>query len=174
MTVAELSALVRGLAPSLRDFVLSAQKSLSDRVFALETQDVIPGQDGEPGPPGAKGTDGKDGLGFEDLDGVYDECGRLSLRIMRGDVVKTFRVPGMVDRGVYNAGDSYLKGDGVTLGGSFWIAQSDTNARPGTPDGAKSWRLAVKVGRDGKEGKSGPSGPAGPRGEKGTDGRNGY
>jgi len=90
-------------------------------------------------------------LGFDDLDGVYDECGRLSLRFVRGDVVKTWRVPGMVDRGVYREGDSYQKGDGVTFGGGFFIAQQDTTAKP--EESLGGWRLAVKRGRDGKDGK---------------------
>lgn len=133
------------------------------------------GQPGVPGQPGAKGLDGlngtdgrdgingKDGLGFDDLDAVYDEHGRLSLRFMRGDVVKTFRVPGMVDRGVYADGESYEKGDAVTWGGSLFIAQCATTTRP---ESGPDWRLAVKRGREGREGKAGPEGPRGPRGEK--------
>lgn len=57
-------------------------------------------------------------------------------------------------------GVKYLEGDGVTWGGSFWIAQKDTATKP---DGGE-WRLAVKKGRDGKDGL------AGERGEKGLPG----
>jgi hypothetical protein len=53
------------------------------------------------------------------------------------------------DMGVWGEGRSYLKGDGVTWGGSFWIAQDDTADKPEAS--AKSWRLAVKRGRDGKD-----------------------
>lgn len=57
-------------------------------------------------------------------------------------------VPYVRDMGVWAEGKSYLKGDGVTWGGSFWIAQDDTAEKP---DGSKAWRLAVKKGRDGKD-----------------------
>jgi hypothetical protein len=58
-------------------------------------------------------------------------------------------VPYVRDMGVWGEGRSYLKGDGVTWGGSFWIAQDDTADKPEAS--AKSWRLAVKRGRDGKD-----------------------
>jgi hypothetical protein len=103
------------------------------------------------------GKDGADGLGFEDMEPVYDEHGRLSLKFVRGEHVKTFRVPGIVDRGVYRDGESYQKGDGATFGGGFFIAQQDTDSRPEESSGA--WRLAVKRGRDGRDGKDAPSLP---------------
>jgi len=58
-------------------------------------------------------------------------------------------VPLVIDRGVFRADGLYDKGDGVTFGGSFWIAQTETAARPG--EGNTDWRLAVKKGRDGKD-----------------------
>ncbi len=122
--------------------------------------DGIPGRDGLPGQPGTtgergeRGLDGKDGLGFEHLESSYDDHGRLSLRFVRGDVVKVFRVPGIVDRGVFTEGDSYLKGDGASYAGGFWIAQKDTASKPGTETGA--WRLAVKQGRDGRDARRDP------------------
>lgn len=57
-------------------------------------------------------------------------------------------VPYVRDCGVWAPDQSFLKGDGVTWAGSFWIAQDDTSDKP---DGSKSWRLAVKRGRDGKD-----------------------
>lgn len=126
---------------------------------------IVVGKDGAPGERGADGTDGRDGVGFDDLEATYDEHGRMSLSFTRGEVVKTFRVPGLLDRGVYKDGEHYLKGDGVSWGGSFFIAQKDTDTKPG--EGRAEWRLAVKRGREGREGKLGPVGPAGPRGEKG-------
>lgn len=94
-----------------------------------------------------KPKDGVDGVGFDDMrmeereDGCY-------LVFQRGEVVKAFRVPVVIDRGVYSAGKVYRKGDGVTWAGSFWIAQEDTSEKPDT---GKGWRLAVKKGRDGKD-----------------------
>jgi collagen type III alpha len=45
----------------------------------------------------------------------------------------------------------------------LWIAQSDTDKKPG--DGEKSWRLAVKKGRDGRDGKDGKNGEPGRNGK---------
>jgi hypothetical protein len=129
-----------------------------------------PGRDGLPGRTGergADGIDGKDGLGFDDLRADVDDTGRLVLAFARGDRSKAFRVPGIVDRGVYKDGESYVAGDAVSWGGSLFIAQQDTTAKPETsPD----WRLAVKRGREGREGKQGPQGPQGPIGPKGDKG----
>lgn len=58
-------------------------------------------------------------------------------------------IPYVRDMGVWGEGKSYLKGDGVTWAGSFWIAQDDTADKPEAS--GKSWRLAVKRGRDGKD-----------------------
>ncbi len=58
-------------------------------------------------------------------------------------------LPSLIDRGVFKSGTVYERGDGVTFGGSFWIAQKQTEAKPG--DGNQDWRLAVKRGRDGKD-----------------------
>ncbi len=67
-------------------------------------------------------------------------CGRKMVREIRTAVV--------LDRGVYRPEQKYAKGDGVTFGGSFWIAQVDElDDKPGI---SEQWRLAVKRGRDGK------------------------
>lgn len=109
---------------------------------------VVIGKDGQPGKDGKDGAPGRDGVGFDDLDLVETDEGVL-LRFTRGDQVKSFRLPIVVDRGVWREGQ-YRKGDGVTWAGSFWIAQEDTTEKPET---GKGWRLAVKKGRDGKDGK---------------------
>lgn len=106
---------------------------------------VFIGKDGEPGQDGADGKDGADGLGFEDMDFEQDEHGRMTAKFQRGDVVKSTRLPGIVDRGPYKSGERYEKGDAVSYGGSLWIAQDVTDEKP---DGGKGWRLAVKKGRD--------------------------
>lgn len=90
----------------------------------------------------------QDGLGFDDLDMVETEKG-VFLQFKRGDVVKDFRLPVVLDRGVYKEGVTYQKGDGATWAGSFWIAQEETSEKPDT---GKGWRLAVKRGRDGRDG----------------------
>lgn len=108
---------------------------------------LVVGKDGEAGRDGIKGADGADGVGFDDMsceirdDGVY-------LVWEKGELVKEARIPIPMDRGIYKQGQTYRAGDGVTWGGSFWIAQEETAEKPDT---GKGWRLAVKKGRDGKD-----------------------
>ena len=106
---------------------------------------VFVGKDGDPGRDGVDGRDGADGIGFEDMDFVTDDYGRVIAKFQRGDVIKSVRLPGIVDRGPFRAGEGYEKGDAVSYGGSLWIAQEPTGDKP---DGSKAWRLAVKKGRD--------------------------
>lgn len=117
--------------------------------------------DGKDGRDGADGSDGKDGLGFDDLTVEQSSDRGVVLRFSRGEQVREFALnfPVVIDRGVYKSGSDYRAGDGVTFGGSWWIAQKDAPAdKPGQGDG---WRLAVKRGRDGKDGKDGERGPEG-------------
>lgn len=108
----------------------------------------IGGRDGRDGQKGADGADGRDGLGFDDLSLVEGELG-VSLRFAQGEVAKEFPLPIVFDRGVFREGGAYVKGNGVTWGGSYWIAQKDDPGKPDTPDGG--WRLAVKKGQNGKD-----------------------
>ena len=116
------------------------------------------GKDGDNGLPGK---DGSDGVGFDDLSVEYDGEKTVTLRFAKGDQVKEFPIvmPVVIDRGVFSEGKTYSPGDGVTWGGSFWIAQEETGEKPDT---AKGWRLAVKKGRDGKDAKSAPVVNSGP------------
>ncbi|HEY4136489.1 MAG TPA: hypothetical protein VGO34_14890 [Alphaproteobacteria bacterium] len=105
---------------------------------------------GKDGQAGKDGADGCDGFGFDDLEMLHDGERGFTMRFTRGEQVKefAFSIPVVLDRGVFKEGEAYRQGDGVTMGGSFWIARTDTTARPG--DG-ETWRLAVKKGRDAKE-----------------------
>lgn len=98
-----------------------------------------------------EGKDGSPGLGFDDLTFEHDGERGIVLRFARGDQVKefAFSVPTVLDRGVFKEGTPYETGDAVTFGGSLWIAQKDTVAKPDGPD--TGWRLAVKKGRDGRD-----------------------
>lgn len=59
------------------------------------------------------------------------------------------RVPMVIEKGIYRPQETYSTGDGVTYGGSFWIAKRDgVSSSPGTVEG--DWRLSVKKGRDGR------------------------
>jgi len=105
---------------------------------------------------GEKGADGRDGFGFDDMDAcVLDDDRTIELSFRRGEEEKvfTFKWPTAIDRGVYKADETYEAGDGVSWGGSWWIAQKQTDAKPDTQD--SGWRLAVKRGRDGKDAKVG-------------------
>lgn len=100
---------------------------------------AVVGKDGEPG------KDGLDGLGFDDMDMVVADDG-VALVFARGEQKKAFALPIVFDRGVFKADTAYRKGNGVTWGGQFWIAQKDNPE--GKPDASSDWRLAVKKGRD--------------------------
>ena len=119
--------------------------------FERRAQDLIQ-READKFPRPKDGKDGIDGLGFDDLTLDHDGIGNVSIRFIRGEQVKEFslRVPVFIDKGIFREENSYLKGDGVTCGGSFWISQQDgPEGKPGLSDG---WRLAVKRGRDGKDG----------------------
>lgn len=112
----------------------------------------LPGKDGIDGKDGRDAIDGKDGmdgLGFDDLNAIYDEHGRLSLEFRRGDQVKSFKVPGHVYREVYSPEACYQKGDTATFAGSTFIAKKDGVL--GKPEASDDWKLAVKRGRDSRE-----------------------
>lgn len=101
------------------------------------------------GKDGERGNDGSDGLGFDDLEFITDDAGRAVAKFQRGEVVKSFVLPGFVDRGVFKGETEYLRGDAVTFGGCLFIAQKD--APEGKPGEGEGWRLAVKKGRDGRD-----------------------
>jgi integrin beta 3 len=109
------------------------------------------GKDGIDGKDGRDGTDGRDGFQLEDFD-VELKDGRdivVTLRAAGRLLTKTVSLPVPIDRGVHRSGAKHRQGDGVTYGGSFWIAQKDTTAAPGGD--SADWRLAVKRGKDGKD-----------------------
>lgn len=100
--------------------------------------------------PAAK--DGRDAFDLDDIDMTQSEDGRtVTLAFRRGADVreKSFTVPVFSERGIFRPENQYLKGDGVTFGGSYFIAQKDAPGKP--EDGAGGWRLAVKRGRDGRD-----------------------
>jgi len=140
-------------------------------------QDGERGTDGKDGAPGRDGRDGKDGrdgvdgVGFDDLDAELDlDAKRLILRAIRDGRLKEWAwfLPFTRYRGVFEAGQTYLAADQVTHAGSMWIATAETTQRPDEfGDGARTWVLSAKRGRDGK------AGPVGPAGKDGKDGRPG-
>jgi len=111
--------------------------------------------------------DGVDGLGFDDLRVEQVDERTLKFVFQNGDRFKEFNImlSHMLDKGVWRAG-SFVKGDSVSLGGSMFIAQRDTDKKPGE---SEDWRLAVKRGQDGKDGARGPKGDTGRTGPAGLD-----
>ena len=112
------------------------------------------GMDGKDGRDGLNGKDGRDGFDLTAFDVEQSEDSRtVTLKFARGDVEQRheLKFPVVIDRAVFKAGETYQAGDAVTWGGSLWIAQRETDAKPDSPD--SGWRLSVKRGRDGKDAK---------------------
>lgn len=80
----------------------------------------------------------------------YDGRRGFTVKSIKGgkEVCEPFTIPCVLDAGFFKEGQTYETGDGVTFGGSYWIAQKATGAKPEV--GSESWRLAVRRGRDGK------------------------
>lgn len=162
VTVEDVRPLVESeIGKALLDFERRAQDVLLRSVAAL--------------PKPADGKDGRDALDLEDLGIEVAEDGRtITLSLARGDhrVERSVKLPTVIDRGVFRDGETYERNDGVTFGGSWWLAQKD--APVGKPDaGNGDWRLAVKKGRDGRDGENGKPGEKGLPGAKGDPGRDG-
>jgi hypothetical protein len=163
MTEAELAAVVRGIAPMVREQIAHAMSEQSARVLMVEarltaleeeldaldtsteTQDAaftkelgavrerVAVVEVRPMPQGAPGPAGKDGA-----DGKDGEPGKAGL---------TYQF-------VYQDGKAYDAGDVVTWAGSTWHCNEATETKPG--DGSKAWTLMVKRGRDGRDGQNAP------------------
>lgn len=113
------------------------------------------------GRDGKDGDRGEAGFSLDDFGVSLKEDGRtLELSFSRGEAafVRELALPTMIYRGIYREGQAYEKGDTVTYAGSLWHCNGgeaggewagQTKEKPG--DGAKSWTLAAKRGRDGKD-----------------------
>lgn len=91
-----------------------------------------------------------DGVGTIDINYDGERQIKLTLSKSSGAVIeKEINMPILIERGVFRENETYSMNDGVTYGGSYWIAKKDNPAgRPGASD---DFRLAVKRGRDGRE-----------------------
>lgn len=135
------------------DILLSFERRFTEVVDKC-VQNMPTPKDGR---DGRDGTDGRDAFPLEAFSfDLGDDERTIVMRFEAGDakIVKELRLPYPVDRGVWSPealgpDQPYRKGDGVTFGGSFFIAQVDSPAsKPGT---SNEWRLAVKKGRDGRD-----------------------
>jgi len=135
------------------------------------------GERGEPGKPGAVGAAGIDGRNGErgakgepgrnasDLTYLEERQADLLGRVLKtatfttpdggrtlrwavGEAVHEIKTAIVLDAGVWKEGKDYAAGDAVSHGGSLFIAQANTTAKPGASD---DWRLAVKRGNDGRD-----------------------
>src|SRR5262245_13662746 len=128
------------------------------------------GLDGKDGERGAKGEPGRNASDLtlveeyvvQRVERVIETMalttpdGGRTLRWSLGDkVLRALRTAIMLDAGVWKEGAAYVPGDAVSHGGSMFICQVATAARPGKSD---DWRLAVKRGSDGRDYRSEPQG----------------
>ena len=116
----------------------------------------LDGKDGERGPKGEPGRNASDLNYLQDYIGeqiarifqtskVTTDDGGRTLRCAFGDTIHEIKTATVLDAGPWKEGATYLPGDGVTFGGSFFIAKAETQARPAE---SSDWRLAVKRGKD--------------------------
>lgn len=126
------------------------------------------GEQGRPGDKGEKGETGRDGRDAADLAMLFKHIDE-QIAVVIADVFKaaSFTSPDSgrtlhagiggnvheiktgipLDVGVWTE-RTYAAGDSVSHGGSLFIAQCETSAKPGKSD---DWRLAVKRGADGRD-----------------------
>ena len=121
--------------------------------------------------------DGVDGVRFDDLALEQLDATTVTLKAIRGDVVKTvgtvtFPVGTFV--GDYDAGRGYTPGNIIRYKSALWHCQTATALAPdgGTyehgraagPQGKDCWMLLLRDGKRGVDGKHGATGPQGPPG----------
>lgn len=174
MERSQIAALAKGLVPFVREVVAEAVAPLIARIAELEARPIEKGDAGPPGPAGdrgligEKGDTGRDGRDASDLMLIYSHIHEQVTEVVAGAIeMMSFTSPDSgrtlviglgnklheiktgipLDTGVWTE-RSYAPGDSVSHGGSFWIAQVETSAKPGKSD---DWRLAVKRGADGRD-----------------------
>lgn len=131
----------RVLEPITDRWALNFERRMTDLLQRLADKVPVP----------VNGKDGKDGLGFDDFEETYDGRRTFTRTYRSGDRVKTYtyKVPMLIEAGIYERGKAYERGDCVTWGGSYWTALVDTIKQPG--DNNEDWRLVVRKGRDGRD-----------------------
>lgn len=137
-------------APSVDEVAATFERRFSDLTLSWERQARDTFDKAADRMPKPK--DGQDALSLENFDMVLGEDGRtVTIKMQAGETVieKSVKIAAVIDQGTFKPG-TYEKGDGVSYGGSFWIAKCDNpQGVPGS--GETDWRCAVKKGRDGKD-----------------------
>lgn len=125
-----------------------AIKAIEDRPLPRDGRDGVQGVKGDPGERGSDGRNGNDGWSPDHVQFDMDDDGQWEFKMVTGDKEKSWagRAPVFVDRGVFSAEASYLKGHFVSYGGDGWVCKQDNPGPPGKD--FSGWRLAVRKGRD--------------------------
>jgi hypothetical protein len=155
---AHVGELVKGIqpaapppVPSVEEIAGTFERRFSDLTLAWERQARDTFEKAADRMPKPK--DGRDALNLEDFDLALSDDGRtVTMKMQAGETIieKSVKIAAVIDRETFKHDGTYEKGDGVSYGGSFWIAKCD--APKGVPgSGETDWRCAVKKGRDGKD-----------------------
>lgn len=150
--------LVKGIAPavplpvpSVEEIAGTFERRFSDLTLSWERQARDTFEKAADRMPKPK--DGVNALPLESFDLALADDGRtVTVKMQAGETVveKSVKIAAVIDRDTFKHDGNYEKGDGVSYGGSFWIAKCD--APKGVPgSGETDWRCAVKKGRDGKD-----------------------
>lgn len=138
-------------APTVEEIAGAFERRFSDLTLSWERQARDTFEKAADRMPKPK--DGRDALALEHFDLALAEDGRtVTVKMQAGETVveKSVKIAAVIDKGVYKHDGVFEKGDGVSYGGSFWIAKCDEpKGVPGT--GETDWRCAVKAGRPGKD-----------------------
>jgi hypothetical protein len=137
--------------PSVEEIAGTFERRFSDLTLSWERQARDTFEKAADRMPKPK--DGQDALSLENFDLTLADDGRtVTVKMQAGETVieKSVKIAAVIDRDIFKHEGAYEKGDGVSYGGSFWIAKCDTpKGVPGS--GETDWRCAVKKGRDGKD-----------------------
>lgn len=138
-------------SPSVEEIAAAFERRFSDLSLSWDRQARDTFEKAADRMPKPK--DGRDALALEHFDLTLSEDGRtVTVKMQAGETVveKSVKIAAVIDREIFKHDGAYEKGDGVSYGGSFWIAKcDDPKGVPGS--GETDWRCAVKKGRDGKD-----------------------
>lgn len=138
-------------APTVDEVAAPFERRFSDLTLSWERQARDTFEKAADRMPKPK--DGRDAIPLEGFDLTLDEDGRtLTVKMQAGETVieKSVKIAAVLDRGIFRHEGNYEKGDGVSYGGSFWIAKCDNpQGVPGS--GETDWRCSVKAGRPGRD-----------------------
>jgi len=138
-------------APTVDEVAATFERRFSDLTLSWERQARDTFEKAADRMP--KPADGRDAIPLEGFDLTLAEDGRtLSVKMQAGETVieKSVKIAAVLDRGIFKHEGTYEKGDGVSYGGSFWIAKCDNpQGVPGS--GETDWRCSVKAGRPGRD-----------------------